>query len=106
MPSLDEGLPIAVLEAMAEGLPVVATSVGGLPELIEDGHTGFLVPPSDVAALTRSLRRLIVDSRLRQAMGFAGRNRTLENFSVSRMVGEIEAIYDSLIQRPEKAARI
>jgi hypothetical protein len=53
-----------------------------------------------------SLRRLIIDSKLRQAMGFAGRKRTLEDFSASRMVKEIEAIYDSLVQRPKDAARI
>jgi glycosyltransferase involved in cell wall biosynthesis len=100
IPSLDEGLPIAALEAMAEGLPVVATSVGGLPELIDDGNTGYLVPPSDVAALTKSLRLLILDSELRQAMGAAGRKRALEHFSVDRMVAEIEAIYDSLVPQP------
>ncbi|MGA8732024.1 MAG: glycosyltransferase [Terracidiphilus sp.] len=96
MPSLEEGLPIAALEAMAEGLPVVATSVGGFPELIADGQTGFLVPPSNVGALTYSLRLLIFDSKLRQAMGAAGRLRVRENFSIHRMVAQIEAIYDSL----------
>lgn len=106
MPSLDEGLPIAALEAMAEGLPVVATSVGGLPELIEDGQTGFLVPPSDVAALANALRRLIVDSKLRRAIGYAGRKCISEKFSVSRMVGEIEAIYDSLVSGARDADRI
>jgi glycosyltransferase involved in cell wall biosynthesis len=97
MPSLDEGLPIAALEAMAEGLPVVATCVGGLPELIEDGRTGYLVPPSDVAALAKCLRLLVLDPKRRQAMGAAGRQRALEHFSVDRMVAEIAAIYDSLV---------
>jgi len=97
VPSLDEGLPIAALEAMAAGLPIVATSVGGLPELVEDGRTGYLVPPSNVAALANSLRLLIVDPKRRQAMGIAGRRRAFEHFSVNRMVSEIAAIYDSLV---------
>ena len=105
MPSLDEGLPIAALEAMAEGLPVVATSVGGLPELIEDGRTGYLVPPSDVAALTKCLRFLIVDPKRRQAMGAAGQQRAREHFSVGRMVAEIAAIYDSLVPQPQGEAK-
>ncbi len=105
MPSLDEGLPIAALEAMAEGLPVVATSVGGLPELVEDGQTGYLVPPSDVAALTKCLRLLILDPKRRQAMGAAGRERVREHFSVDRMVAEIEAIYDSLVAQTQDEDR-
>jgi glycosyltransferase involved in cell wall biosynthesis len=100
MPSLDEGVPMATLEAMAEGLPVIATSVGGLPELIEDGQTGYLVPPSDVAALTKRLRLLILDPERRQAMGAAGRQRAREHFSLDRMVAEIAAIYDSLLPQP------
>jgi len=95
-PSLDEGLGIATLEAMAEGLPVVATTIGGLPELVEDGHTGFLVLPQDVDALSKALRRLISDPKLRYSMGSAGRNRILEKFSVRSMVAKIESIYDSL----------
>ena len=100
MPSLDEGLPISALEAMAEGLPVVATSVGGLPEAVEDGQTGYLVPPSDVAALSGRLRLLILDPELRLAMGAAGRERARTHFSVDRMVAEIAAIYDSLVPNP------
>jgi glycosyltransferase involved in cell wall biosynthesis len=96
MPSLDEGLPIATLEAMAEGLPVVATTVGGLPELVEDGHTGLLVPPLDPEAFSKALRRLIADPKLRQSMGSAGRNRAIKKFSVRSMVAKIESIYDSL----------
>lgn len=97
MPSLTEGLPMAALEAMAEGLPVVATHVGGLPELVEDGKTGYLVPPLDVGQLCAALRILIRDPKRRQAMGTAGRDRARNNFSLDRMVKEIEAIYDSLM---------
>jgi glycosyltransferase involved in cell wall biosynthesis len=102
MPSLEEGFGMAALEAMAEGLPVVATCVGGLPEVIEDCRTGYLVPPSDVAALIGRLRLLILDPERRRAMGAAGREHVRDHFSVHRMVAEIQAIYDSLVQRPVK----
>ena len=105
LPSLDEGLPISVLEAMAEGLPVVATSVGGLPELVEHGHTGYLLPPSDVVALTDCLRQLLVDRNLGQAMGTAGRKRALEHFAAAGMVPQIEAIYHSLIAPQKSGAK-
>jgi glycosyltransferase involved in cell wall biosynthesis len=99
MPTLEEGFGMAALEAMAEGLPVVATTVGGLAEIIEDCQTGYLVPPSDVAALTERLRLLILDPERRRAMGAAGRERVREHFSVDRMVTQIAAIYDSLVMR-------
>ena len=105
MPSLDEGLPISAIEAMAEGLPIVATSVGGMPELVENGETGYLVPPSDVAAFTKCLRLLLLDPIQRQQMGAAGRQRVREHFSVDRMVAEIEAIYDSLMAKPQDEDR-
>ena len=101
MPSLEEGFGVAALEAMAEGLPVVATSVGGLPEVVEDGQTGYLVPPSDVATLSERLRLLILDPKRRRAMGAAGRERARNHFSVDRMVAEIAAIYDSLVRDPQ-----
>ena len=97
MPSLDEGLPIVVLEAMAKGLPVVATSVGGLPELVEDGRTGYLVPPHDPLALARRLRCLILDPERRRIQGAAGRERVRNWFSADQMVGQITAIYDTLV---------
>jgi glycosyltransferase involved in cell wall biosynthesis len=97
MPTLDEGFGMAALEAMAAGLPVVATAVGGLPEIIVESQTGYLVPPADVPALAKSLRLLILDAELRQAMGEAGRDRVREDFSVDRMVAQIAAIYDSLL---------
>lgn len=99
MPTLDEGFGLAALEAMAAGLPVVANAVGGLPEIVEDGRTGYLVPPSNVMALTESLRLLILDPKRRRAMGTEGRHRIREHFTVDRMVEQIAAIYGSLLVR-------
>lgn len=98
LPSLEEGFGIAALEAMAAGLPVVATAVGGVPELVQDGVTGWLVPPRDSAALADRLRALLLDPRQRRIMGVAGRVRARENFSVDRMVAAIAKIYDSLLE--------
>ena len=81
MPSLEEGFPIAALDAMAAGLPVVATSVGGVPELIEDGKTGCLVPPRDAEALASRLRLLLCNPELRVSMGAAAYARVRDHFS-------------------------
>lgn len=97
MPSLTEAFPMAALEAMGHGLPIIATNVGGLPELVEDGRTGYLVPPSNHQALAKALRALIVDTKLRQEMGAAGCRRVRESFSVDRMVAQTTAIYESLL---------
>jgi glycosyltransferase involved in cell wall biosynthesis len=80
--SRSEGAPVSVLEAMAAGLPVVATRVGGVPELVEDGQTGFLVPPGDPAALTRVLAELLEDRALRRRLGDAGRQRARREFDL------------------------
>lgn len=80
--SSSEGLPISVLEAMATGLPVVATAVGGLPELVEDGITGFLVPPGDHAALGAAIAELVGEPERRARMGAAGRARAEAQFSI------------------------
>jgi glycosyltransferase involved in cell wall biosynthesis len=76
-----ENLPFAVLEAMAVGLPVVATDVGALAELVDDGVTGWLVPPRDTAALATALGRLVADPERARAMGRAGRDRLDAEFS-------------------------
>ncbi len=96
-PSLDEGFGFAVLEAMASALPVVASAVGGLRELVLDGETGWLVPPSSPAELAARLRELIPNEKMRQAMGAAARRRAIQSFSISRMVEQTIAIYDSLL---------
>ncbi len=96
--SWDEGLPIVVLEAMGSSLPVVASTCGGLPEVVEDGRTGWLVPPNDPEALAERLRRLLLDREQRRAMGAAGRARVQQHFSLARMVDEIARIYDEVIE--------
>ncbi|MEO8192469.1 MAG: glycosyltransferase family 4 protein [Gemmatimonadales bacterium] len=96
-PSLSEGLGIAVLEAMAIGLPVVATAVGGLREIVLHGETGYLVPPRDPDALAGSVCELMRDPRLRARMGDAGRRRATEHFSLEREVTAIQSAYDRLL---------
>lgn len=96
MPSLDEGFPVAGLEAMAAGLPLVASAVGGLPELVQDGKTGWLASAAAPVKLAARLAELIQDGERRQAMGEAGRARVLKEFSIGRMVEQTIAVYDRL----------
>jgi glycosyltransferase involved in cell wall biosynthesis len=97
LPSWTEGLPVVVLEAMAQGRPVVATPVGGTPEVVEDGRTGVLVPPRDPRALAEAVGRLLADPDLRQRMGAAGRARVAERFSPESMTTRVLAIYDEVL---------
>jgi len=82
LPSYREGLPLCVIEAMAHGRPVVATAVGGIPELVEDGVTGFLVEPGDAAGLREALHCVLADPLLRRRMGREGRRRIVERCSL------------------------
>lgn len=101
LPSLREGFPITILEAMAAGLPVVASDVGGCREAVLDGVTGLLAPPGDADRLAVQLKRLIDDRSERTAMSEAGRRRVITNFQVTRMVNETEKLYDRLLGRTE-----
>jgi glycosyltransferase involved in cell wall biosynthesis len=92
-----EGMPNAVLEAMAAGLPVAATAVGGTPDVVVQGATGLLVPPDDATALAAALDRLIHDPDLRRTMGAAGRQRVRARFSVQQMVERTQALYRGLL---------
>jgi glycosyltransferase involved in cell wall biosynthesis len=84
LPSLGEGVPVVLMEAMAAGLAVVATAVGGVPELVEDGVSGTLVAPGDPAALADAIAALAADVERRRGMGEAGRARVLAEFGVER----------------------
>jgi glycosyltransferase involved in cell wall biosynthesis len=97
LPSWTEGLPLVVLEAMARRRPVVATPVGGTPEVVVDGETGLLVPPRDPDALAAALRRLLGDADLRRRMGEAGYQRVRERFAADAMADRMLAIYDEVL---------
>jgi glycosyltransferase involved in cell wall biosynthesis len=97
MTSMDEGFGIVALEAMSTSLPVVATRCGGLPEIVEEGQTGWLVPPGDPRALVDRLRVLLLDPAKRRRMGAAGRARVQRCFSLPRMAAEIAKVYDDLL---------
>lgn len=97
LPSTTEGMPYVVLEAMACGLPVVASRVYGIPEMVRDGEGGVLVDPTDVGGLARALQRLIADGSLRKRMGSAGRERFQESFTLERQVSAIENVYRELL---------
>lgn len=103
LPSDWEGVPLTVLEAMAAGKPVIATAVGGVPELVEDGATGVLVPPRDPEALAQGILRLVKDPDLRRRMGKAARERALEHFDISRTAREYEALYLKLFKECGRA---
>ncbi len=96
-PADREGLGIAVLQASAAGVPVVAARAGGLPEAVEDGVTGLLTPPGDVAALAAALHRLAADPALRRRMGEAGRARIQAKFSLDAMVDGNLAVYHACL---------
>ncbi|MBI2683444.1 MAG: glycosyltransferase [Acidobacteriales bacterium] len=98
LPSLSEGLPNSVLEYMAAGLPVIASSVGGIPEVIEPGKNGTLVPPGDVNALAQALTALVQDPAGAKRMGEAGRKRAREEFSFESLVVCLEALYSERFQ--------
>jgi glycosyltransferase involved in cell wall biosynthesis len=95
LPSTVEGLPLVVLEAMAQRKPVVATAVGGTPEIVGDGETGLLVPPGDVDALEQALARVLGDRDLADRLGRAGRERVAAEFSLGAMTDRVLRMYES-----------
>jgi sugar transferase (PEP-CTERM/EpsH1 system associated) len=96
LPSRNEGISNTILEAMATGLPVVATDVGGNPELVVAGRTGTLVPPRQPAAMAAAIGRYVDDPQLAKTQGAAGRRRVLEDFSLETMLNRYLEVYDSV----------
>jgi glycosyltransferase involved in cell wall biosynthesis len=99
MSSITEGLGSAMLDAMACATPVVATRAGGIPEAIDDGRDGLLVPPHDPDALARAIVQLLSDLPLRQRLAAAGRQRIVDEFSVERMVARTLRVYEERLER-------
>ncbi|MBA5607593.1 glycosyltransferase family 4 protein [Duganella sp. FT3S] len=96
LPSYDEGLPMAMLEAMAAGKAVVVTPVGGIPQAVRDGHNGVLVPVGDPAALARALGRLLDDERWRAGLAAQARATVAARFSTAVVLGQLDAVYAGL----------
>jgi glycosyltransferase involved in cell wall biosynthesis len=97
MPSLWEGLPLSMVLAMGAGLPVVATRVAGIPEVVENGVTGLLVPPADVPALGAALARLVSDQQLRETLGAAAAAFVRPRFGVDGYLAAVTGLYDRLL---------
>ena len=105
LPSLTEGLSNVVLEAMAAGLPVIATRVGGTPEIIREGQNGLLVPPSDPVALRTAITTVLDNPALAKGLGDAARRSVEDRFSMARMVNATEALYTDLLARKQRIGR-
>jgi sugar transferase (PEP-CTERM/EpsH1 system associated) len=99
LPSLSEATPVTVLEAMATGLPVVASRVGGVPQLVRDGRTGMLVQPADARGLADALAAYVLDPALRRRHGAAGRAHVEAHYSVDAMVAGYDVLYGTLCAR-------
>jgi glycosyltransferase involved in cell wall biosynthesis len=105
LPSYTEGLPVVLLEAFAAGVPVAATNVGGIPEVVEDGVNGFLVPPGNAEALAERICRLLHDDDTRRTMGRCGHDKVREGFTFAVQAEAYQRLFDSLAparRRPKR----
>jgi glycosyltransferase involved in cell wall biosynthesis len=103
LPSYHEGMPMALLEAMSWGMPVIATPVGGIPQIVTHEANGLLIPPADVAALTTAIERLLLDPALRIRLGNAARTTIVSGFSLEDAMRKLDNIYSrfGLVKRGE-----
>ncbi len=99
--SLSEGISLTLLEAMAVGLPVVTTAIGGNPEVVLDGHTGRLAPAGNPVALARAIVDLCAERDLWSAMGTLGRQRVEQNFEIRQMIRSYESLYEELLLKSD-----
>jgi len=96
VPSLSEASGLTAIESLALGVPVVASRVGGLPDVVVDGRTGLLVPPGDAGAVAAAISELLADPARAQALGRAGREHVEQQFTVERMVDGYRRVYEEL----------
>ncbi len=106
LPSFYEGLPLAAIESLAAGKPVVATAVDGTPEIVVDGRTGLTVPPGDAACLAEALCRLLGKPELRQTLGRAGRQLVVEHFSQRQQIEKTQQLYLQAWERAKASRRL
>lgn len=98
LPSANEGTPVSVIEALAAETPVVATRVGGVPDVVREGEEGFLVDAGDTGELAERLARLARDAKLRRRLGESGRERVLTRYAVDRLLDDIDRLYRELLR--------
>ncbi len=106
LPSLSEGLSSSILSAMAASLPVIATNVGGIPELVQHEKNGLLVPPADPVALAQAIQRLVDDPHEAFRLGRQGRLRVEKQFTLQRMILQMEQLFSSFISRSASSSGI
>jgi glycosyltransferase involved in cell wall biosynthesis len=106
LPSHSEGMPVSLMEAAACGIPVVATPVGGIPELVADGETGYLTPLSDAVAMADALQKLLLSPELRERLGRAARARAVERFSVLHQVDLLMAVWIDVLARRDRSGTV
>jgi glycosyltransferase involved in cell wall biosynthesis len=103
LPSYGEGFPLVLLEAMSIGLPVIASRVAGIPEMIVDGETGILIPPGNIEVIGDEIKRLMSNPSLRKSLGEKGRERVLKEFPKGKMLGQVRELYASIINEKHEA---
>ena len=104
LPSLNEGMGRVLVEAMAMGKPIVASDIGGIPDIVKDGANGILFPPRDVNAMAEAIIKLLSDRELRRKMGNEGKKQTSPAYGTSGMVEKIEGLYEDLLREKEQGA--
>jgi glycosyltransferase involved in cell wall biosynthesis len=103
--SLNEGTPLTLIEAMASGKPVITTSVGGIPDVVEDGYSGILVPSNSPDIFANKLLLLIKDKAMRDMLAANGRNAVIQKYHYSRLIRDIEELYDQLLTQVKPTFR-